>query len=101
MMTFALHIAICTLCIVGIHEATREGMVGEKVGLISRYLFGQFLSKPLTECLTCMASVWGTAFFLMCDVSYHADPVRSWVVFVLAVAGLNATYGNVFYREAE
>ena len=44
-----------------------------------------YISKPLSECPPCMASIWGTTFLLILGVPF------SWVLIpaVLAVAACN------------
>jgi len=94
-MIFGLLILNAFFC-VGLHEITRDNQVGGFIGWTFRYVLGDFWSKPFTECLTCMASVWSVPFFIFSGEIWYL-----WPFYSLILAGLNATYGNVFYRESE
>jgi len=70
------------LVIIGVHEATRIGEVGEP---IARKLDEpDWLRKPTIGCQPCMASLWGTLLF------WTIGP-RDWKTYpfyVLALSGL-------------
>lgn len=77
------HVIICSLICVLIHSATKEGMLLAKPAMwLSPKL--KWAAKPLFACLTCMCSVWGSAYWLI------FDPDMSWLPFILAVGGVNA-----------
>lgn len=87
--------AINAICIIGLHESTREEMIGERLASAINYLAGDFWSKPICDCITCMASIWGsTGFLIYGELDWIYLPI-----WILALAGTTATYGNVFYRE--
>jgi len=69
----------------GINKFTREGMVGEKIGLWSVKIFGEFWSKPVTECLPCMASVHGTYGFFL----FYKGELWMLPFYLLALVGVN------------
>jgi len=74
-----------SLIITGIYTSTQDGMI---FGFIRPLLFSLpvWLKKPLYLCLTCMASFWTLALWLLFANAYtwHVIPV------VFIVAGLNS-----------
>ena len=99
MIGMLIHALVCSLLCVGVHEATREGMIAEGMSRFFTRHLGPFWSKPFTECLTCMASIYGFFFVVFLGLGNDAWPVSQCVIFIPVVAGINATYGNIFYRE--
>jgi hypothetical protein len=65
----------------GIDKDSR--MVLYKLRHWSLTVLGPFWSKPLFICPPCMASVWGTAFFI-----FTAYPMWMWPVYILMLSGL-------------
>lgn len=92
MLDLFIHIVLCSLVIHGIHAATRSGMV---FGFVEDYFADREWPKwgdPVSECTICMASIWGSSYFLVNVIDFlmpiHAL-IGAWVGFVFAVAGLN------------
>jgi hypothetical protein len=73
----------------GIYKAFDHGMIFGKIGdwMNTRH---RTISKPLFTCPICMASVWGSAYFLLLADSW----LWMWPVHVLALAGLNRLLMN-------
>jgi fatty acid desaturase len=80
-------IVIGSLCVMGVYAAMGEGMVLEWMQKflekISNKNALRLLRPALYECPICMASFWGTVFWLIMGA-----PVF-WLTYVFAVAGLN------------
>ncbi len=97
------HILITSLAIIGLHKATGEGMI---LFYIAEWLFKhlpKWLYTPLLGCPPCMASIWGTAGFLLMEplTPYWALPFQ-WAAFVLAVCGLNTLiYSTLNWLESD
>lgn len=82
--------------IIGFHRAAQEGMILEKVMLWSDKNLGQFWSKPVYACPTCMSSLHGILPFLityafMFDFSFMT--FFYWAFYTLLLAG-QTTYLN-------
>src|SRR3990167_11085516 len=92
-------LATVFVCI-GIHETTREGMIFQKPANFLNDFIPDFWMKPICDCLTCMASLWGSIAYWIGPIDHEIWYIY-WPVFILVVAGLNATYGNIFYAEKE
>ena len=121
MIQFEIFIAIimASLACTGLHEITREGMIVgfverfwsiqahewkqpirfmDEPADVDRELlatrgqkFMDLISKPLSECPPCMASIWGTTFLLLFGAPFD------WVLIpaVLAVAACNLVLGKL------
>lgn len=51
----------------------------------------RFIAQPLFGCVVCMASVWGTLFYCL----FIPDKsIVSWLVWVVALAGINRLLKN-------
>jgi hypothetical protein len=91
-MTFEFigHLLILHLVTVGVHIVTRKEMI---FGFVERFWIrhgNPYISSPLTECLYCMPSVWGTGYFFFITLS--AGSALQWVgllpFFCLAAVGI-------------
>ena len=69
------------LVIIGVWEATGQGMILEKPANWLRGKLGDYWCKPLFLCPVCCASVWGLAFYFFRS---FCQPL--W--YVLALAGI-------------
>ena len=50
------------------------------------------LAKPTFYCVTCMASVWGSFFYIfLAPLKYHSWDLAAWYVPTIAMAALFAT----------
>ena len=78
-------IIINSLMIAGIHVLLWPGMIFAWMRKYLKHL-PLFIRKPLFECMICMASIWGTAFFLYKNgLSLNLDLIPH----LLAVCGCN------------
>ena len=86
LLLFAL---LTSLKCTAIHVACWDGMFFAKHVPILPYLrrLPSLLSKPLYDCLTCMASLWGIVFGLF---RFGFDIHAPWISFILCVCGINA-----------
>lgn len=82
----------CSLMIAGINATTWPTMIFERQAdwLIVRLPY--WICKPLFECIICMASIWGTIFFLS-EISNF--DIISYIKFIFAVAGLNTIINGI------
>ncbi len=84
-----------SLCILAIYACTRDGMILGKLRAYIQTLidkiFGveasEWVCKPLFECITCMASVWGIIGCIVFGVS-----LIDWPVTILMVCGINVIF---------
>jgi hypothetical protein len=77
------------ICVLGLYAAMGEGMILEKLRQLFEWVTDNGLLKyirpALYECPICMASIWGTAVWLVIG-----NPLGSyWVLYVFGVAGFN------------
>lgn len=89
-------IAITSLVIFGVYASLQEGMILSRLraamerGTDNNLL--RWIRPALYECVVCMASVWGTAVWMMDGRSLSFG----YPVFIFAVAGLNYVILNLF-----
>lgn len=87
------YIAIGSLCVIGVYAAMGEGMILEWLAKLLKKISDNKILRPLRpalyECPICMASIWGTLFWLLIGA-----PVF-WPVYVFGVAGLNYVLVNI------
>jgi hypothetical protein len=109
-------LAFNSLICLGVHAATREGMIGESIRnfihLVLWHLFywickninrkriyikmnaqgmAEFWCKPLFDCPPCMASVWGLMGW------FYFAPQLALVPYILALCGVNALISKLYY----
>lgn len=88
MIILILHIILNAAAIIGLHYATREGMIlSFMADSLDRY--SHYLTMPLYNCPTCMASIWGTVYFL----AYQPAGWHYYPVYILATSA-TATFLN-------
>jgi hypothetical protein len=75
----------------GFEYAFKPEEILGKVGDWGRSNLPDWITKPTFNCAYCMASVHGTAFFLMFLWGY---PVYLWIIFVVCLTGLTALIKN-------
>lgn len=82
---------ISCLILTGIHICFWDGMI---LWRLKKYLccLPYFIQKPLFDCLICMASVWGTVLYFG---YWYNDFSFQWIVFILALAGLNTIASSI------
>lgn len=83
------HVLICSLMCTLMHVSTHEGMIFHRFAQWYKKDMPVWLIKPLFDCLTCMCSIWGTSYWLLSDTDL------SWLVFVLAVGGMNTIIASL------
>lgn len=81
-------ILVNALAIIGLHVSTWDDMIFDKVARWVELRTGR-LSKPLFNCPTCMASVWGVTYWLL----FHPCSLLFLPVYILAVSA-SATFLN-------
>jgi hypothetical protein len=91
MTEFLQFLFIAAFWIFGFHFAFKEGKIFGRIGDWLRY---RPISKPLTECPMCMASVHGTAFYLY----FMPFDIVMWIVFVVCLCGLNYILNSIGYE---
>ena len=94
--TLALMLILNSLMIFGIYEVTtyeedEQGNITDKMALwfVRRWLlkhFGIFWSKPFVLCPPCMASVWGSVFYIIFVPKIF---FCEYLIYLLILAGLN------------
>jgi hypothetical protein len=77
------------LCVLGLYAAMGEGMILEKLRQAFEWITDnkvmKYIRPALYECPICMASIWGTAVWLVIG-----NPLGTyWVLYVFGVAGFN------------
>jgi hypothetical protein len=84
-----------SLIITAIHVLFWEGMLLEK---LSRWLIWlpKWLRKPLFECNICMASIWGTSYWLI-----YREPSIEIIPFILIVCGINTLFSGIIFLVFE
>lgn len=86
MTDFLVWLIISSFWIWGVHFCCRENQVLEILGNVIDNILPKWASKPLVRCPMCMASVHGTAIYLLSPLPYF------WymhILFVVALCGLN------------
>lgn len=73
----------CLVCI-GIWNAFKPGMIFGWLGKIWDRRLPEVLQKPLYSCPPCLASIYGSALWILAG-----GDLTWWPVFVLALSGLN------------
>ncbi len=74
-------------------EQANEYMILWRVKKYSEKWLGQFWSKPVCGCVTCMASLHGVIPFLLTEMAVNglsADSIYRWVFYTVILAGLNS-----------
>lgn len=66
----------------------------ESIGCAPDKVRDRWFMKPLTECATCMSSVWGTTGFLFTSLEWYWLPV--WIV---CMAGFINLLTSIAWRE--
>lgn len=89
MIELLLHILLTATAILGLHVATWDDMILNKPASWCNANLPYLLNKPLFNCPTCMASIWGTAYF----ITYNPAGWVYYPVFILAVSA-TATFLN-------
>jgi ABC-type uncharacterized transport system permease subunit len=83
------------LCVLGLYAAMGEGMILEWLRDLFERLTNnrvlKYIRPALYECPICMASIWGTAVWLVIGNGFGA----MWVLYVFAVAGFNYVTVNL------
>lgn len=94
-------IAIGSLCVMGLYAAMGEGMILEWLKNAFEWVTNnsvlRHIRPALYECPICMASIWGTAVWVLFWSGHTFEETFSisWLLYVFAVAGLNYIVVNV------
>jgi hypothetical protein len=95
MLTFIINV----LVIYGVHASTRNGMILERLWIVCFNILNRFTKrpefylKPLFDCTPCMASVYGTAGYL---IVYGLE--IEIIVWVLSLTGFNHILNKIINR---
>lgn len=84
-------VVITSLICLAVHVILKPGMILSIIGEWIELFLHEYLAKPLGLCLTCMASIYGTAVFLF----WANLPLTDYLPFVLSVTGLNYFFSSV------
>ena len=90
---------ITVLVIYGVHASTRSGMLFERLWILCFHILDRFSKKPewylkpLFDCTPCMASLYGTASYL---IVYGLD--IEIVVWVFSLTGFNYILNKIINR---
>lgn len=91
-----LHLLINALAIIGLHVATWNEMIFARPAAWLENRLPYWYTKPLFNCPTCMASVWGTTYFAI----YKPAGWLHYPVYILALAAI-ATFLTKLLPEDE
>jgi hypothetical protein len=86
---FLISLFISSLAIFGLYFSFDTNNVLSFFGDFVRKRLPERIQMPLTECVVCMASVWGTILFPFTGVSIFFYPI-----YIIALAGLNFIVNN-------
>lgn len=97
---FSIFVILQSICINGIFESFREGMIFSF--LISSFLSKHKVkkwSKPVWSCVKCMSSVWGGIIYwpiVLCVYGFRPIEIYVFICDVFILVYLN----NFFYKKA-
>lgn len=80
---------------VDIDHGDNMDMLNGKVSDRKFLRFLAFIGNPLIMCPKCMASIWGSVWYL---VAYETYVVQEWIVVVLAMSFINAILAGIYHR---
>lgn len=69
----------------------RSDEIFGKIGDWGRKNLPEWVAKPTFDCPYCLASLHGTAFFILFLWGY---PVHLWLIFIVCLTGLSALIGK-------
>lgn len=81
------HILIASFVCLGFNAATWDGMIFDKPTRWLQANLPYWINKPTWMCPICMASIWGTCYYLGVIDSHN---LKDWAIFVLSIAGFNS-----------
>jgi len=76
------HLFFACFLIFGIHVLFRDNMI---LGNLIPDYFPKWFVKPLVGCPACMASFWGSFYY----VAFVSNNWPEWIMFCLMLSGLN------------
>lgn len=82
---------VCALFINGLHLVTRSGMILGSVQDLFEKAGKPWWSHPVTECVTCMSSVWGLLYLVGSYASGVHHSLIELLVFIPALAAMATT----------
>jgi len=100
-----------SLFIIGLYESTEpEGIFAKPHDFLEKYL-PSLIYKPLLGCVYCMASVWGTLFFVFFFFSEIMEAFQKpewtllifWIIYLFSLSGLNHLLYSIilYFRNKE
>lgn len=101
MINFLLSLIPASLTIYAIHILFQEGNLLEKQGDWITEKLGEKWSKPVINCTTCMASVWGTLiFFIGLPVVFGINHAfKYWIPYVFCLCGWHVILAKFTTKE--
>ena len=82
-----------SLMCLGVHLLTCEDMLLEHPADVIRGFIGDFATKPLFDCLPCMASVWGAIGWFV------FTPDINIIVYMLTLCGFNWFTAKIAFND--
>lgn len=100
LLVFLVAIVPASLFIHAVHVLFQEGNALEKAGEWITNRLGEYWSKPIINCPTCMASFWGTICFASIDYVFGVHlPWRQFIPYIMCLCGLNMIIGKFTTKE--
>lgn len=87
---------LISFMVYGIWITFQPGMIFEKVGNFIVEKLGEFYSKPVTECPTCMSFWHGTYLYWF----IWGSSVKEWGIVVIGAMGVSIVLSKLFHPEA-
>lgn len=78
------HMILNALAIIGLHLATGDEMILDKPARYLEVKLPYWMTKPLFNCPTCMASVWGTVYY----IAFQPSNILHYPVYILGLAAI-------------
>lgn len=95
MVEFIIQIVITALWCWGFANAFDEDNIFGGLGKIIKKTAPSWFYKPTIGCVKCMPSIHGTIWFIY----FHEFDFFLWILFIVAVSGLNTIILNLFPDE--
>ncbi len=78
-------IIIISLAIIGIHSAMQVGGILSPLRQLSEKYLPAKIAMPVSECIPCMASLWGTALYLLIN---YGGIAGQYITYICAISGV-------------
>jgi len=84
-MDILTHLFLSSFLIFGIHVLFRDNMILDQLRTNTFDHLPDLITKPLIGCPACMASLWGTFYY----ISFISNAWPEWIMFCVMLSGLN------------